>query len=243
MVVRCALLLVMFAWPVHAAEKVTRETMTSAGKTREYFLFVPESVKDRPAPLLVLLHGSGRDGKSLIDPWQRLAEREGIILASPNSADRAGWDLKQDGPYFIADLVNAVRSSHTVDPRRLYIFGHSAGAIQGLMLGLVESEYFAAVAVHAGALEQSAWSMIDLADRKIPLAIWVGTDDRLFPLSAVEATRTALEQKGIPVLLRTIKNHTHDYYKRADDVNREAWEFLKQHALTRDPRFKEYDLK
>ena len=30
--------------------------------------------------LLVLLHGSGRDGRSLLDQWQSLAKKEGIIL-------------------------------------------------------------------------------------------------------------------------------------------------------------------
>ena len=34
----------------------------------------------------------------------------------------------------------------------MYLFGHSAGAGQALYLSLLESEYFAATAVHAGAL-------------------------------------------------------------------------------------------
>lgn len=243
---RCALLVLALLVPTTAAaqDKVTRETMTSGGKTRDYFLYVPSTLTpDAEAPLLMLLHGSGRDGKSLVDPWKDLAKKEGIILVGPNSTDRAQWDMRQDGPYFIADLVDVVRSRHKVDLKRLYLFGHSAGAIQGLMLGLLESEYFAAIAVHAGALPKTSFDIIDMHDRKIPFGIWVGTNDNLFPIAAVEATKVAMEQKGLSVLFKPIKNHTHNYYQRSGDVNAEAWAFLKEHRLTQNPRFKEYELK
>jgi len=244
MALRGLVLLVALAVSAAAADKVTRETMTSGGKSREYFAYVPGTLKaDAEAPLLVLLHGSGRDGKTIEDPWTKLARQEGIILVGPNSTDRSGWDLRMDGPYLIADLVDVVRSSHKIDLKRIYLFGHSAGAIQGLMLGLLESEYFAAVAVHAGALPKSSWDLIDMADRKIPFGIWVGTNDNLFPVAAVEATKTAFEQKGFSLLFRPIKNHTHNYYQRADEINREAWTFMKDHRLVHNPRFKEYDLK
>lgn len=241
---RCLLLVAAIAAPLIADDTITRETMTSGGTSRQYFKYVPDTLKpDAEAPLLVLLHGSGRDGKSLADPWKNLAKKEGIILAAPNSTDSAAWHLKHDGPYLIADLVDVVRSHHTVDLKRIYLFGHSAGAIQGLMLGLLESEYFAAVAVHAGALPSSSFDLIAMADRKIPFGIWVGTRDPLFPLSAVEATKTAMEQKGLSVRLRPVQNHTHDYYRRAGEINAEAWAFLKEHRLAQNPKFKEYDLK
>jgi poly(3-hydroxybutyrate) depolymerase len=243
MVVRSLLLVVVLAVPVIVQDKVTREALSSGGKAREYFFYAPPLNAEAEAPLLVLLHGSGRDGRSLVDPWKNLAKREGIVLAGPNSTERGEWDLRKDGPYFIADLVDAVRTAHKIDLRRIYLFGHSAGAIQGLMLGLLESEYFAAVAIHAGALPATSFDLIDMADRKIPFAIWVGTNDSFFPVPAVEATRAAMEAKGHGVALKTIKNHTHNYYQRSGEVNEEAWAFLKQHTLAQKPKFKEYDLK
>ena len=51
--------------PAGAADKMTKETFVSGGQTRTYYLLVPEAAKKAaPAPLLVLLHGSGRDGRS-----------------------------------------------------------------------------------------------------------------------------------------------------------------------------------
>ena len=55
---------------------------------------------------------------------------------------------------------------------------HSAGAVQALYLSLLESEYFAATAVHAGALDLGAGQFMDRAQRKIPIAIFVGTNDQ-----------------------------------------------------------------
>jgi poly(3-hydroxybutyrate) depolymerase len=244
MLVRSVLLCIAVAIPTVVQDKVTRETFSSSGATREYYLYVPPA-RDQAAeaPLLILLHGSGRDGKTLVDPWKDLAKKEGIILAGPNATNRQEWELRKDGPYFIADLVDAIRVGHRIDLRRIYLFGHSAGAIQGLMLGLLESEYFAAVAVHAGALPPTSFDLIGMADRKIPFAIWVGTNDSFFPVRDVEATKAVMEAKGLTVALKTITNHTHNYYQRSGEINEEAWAFLKDRKLERNPKFKEYDMR
>src|SRR5690349_10469273 len=49
-----------------AKAKPAKEKIDFAGKQRTYWTFAPESVGDSPAPLLLLLHGSGRDGSSLV---------------------------------------------------------------------------------------------------------------------------------------------------------------------------------
>ena len=64
-----------------AADKMTKETFVSGGQPRTYYLLAPDAAKKAaPAPLLVLLHGSGRDGRSLLEKWEPLAKKEGIIL-------------------------------------------------------------------------------------------------------------------------------------------------------------------
>ena len=74
----------------------------------------------------------------------------------------------------------------------------------------------AAAAVHAGALrEPQQYAVIDSAQRKIPIAIFVGTKDPYFPLEAVRATRDALKAHGFPVELTEIPGHDHVYYDLA----------------------------
>jgi poly(3-hydroxybutyrate) depolymerase len=232
------------AMAVLPIDQVTRESLTVDGKSREFFIYVPDGAgPEAGMPLLILLHGSGRDGRSLVDPWKDLARDEKIILAAPNATDRQQWVLRDDSPYLVAGLVDAITAKHKVDTKRLYLFGHSAGAIHAITLGLLESEYFAAVGVHAGALPSDSFDLIDYHDRKIPTAIWVGTNDKFFPVPLVEATKVAMEAKGLPVTVELIKNHTHDYYGRSREINRAVWAFLKEQRLNQDPKFKPYDLR
>src|SRR3954449_8564077 len=72
------------------ADKPAKWTVTSGGATRPAYLYVPEKGV-KPAPLLLLLHGSGHDGKSLMDPWQSLAKSEGIILVAPDASNPQAW--------------------------------------------------------------------------------------------------------------------------------------------------------
>jgi poly(3-hydroxybutyrate) depolymerase len=244
-VVGCACV-ALFATPLVSARaeaKVEKLTFASGGINRTYYLYIPEKAAEGKAPLLLLLHGSGRDGRTLVDPWQRLAREEGIVLVAPDSSDRSGWRIPEDGPGFLHDLLELVRLSHDViDDRRLYVFGHSAGAIHGLGLGIMESEYFAAVAAHAGVVGTTMAPLLSQAPRKIPMAIWVGTDDALFPLKAVRDTRDVLNADGFDVKLTEIARHTHNYYGAAPRINPQVWAFLKEHRLAGPPRFQPYQL-
>lgn len=224
-----------------AADKATKETFGSGGRTRTYYLLVPDSAKKvSSAPLILLLHGSGRDGKSLLDPWTPLAKKEGFVIAAPDAATPEGWRVPEDGPEFLYDLVELLAHQLDIDRRRVYIFGHSAGAGHGLVMALLESEYFAAVAVHAGMLPESSYPMLDRAARKTPVAIWVGTEDRLFPLHVVRATRDAFKAHGFHPELIELAGHDHMYYNRAGSINQEVWAFLRQFSLPNEPHYERY---
>lgn len=161
--ISCVLLIVGFAIPA-AAQKVRKETIESQGKKRTFYLLVPETAtSEHPAPLLLLLHGSGRNGLSLVDKWKDLAVKEGIVLAGPDAINSAGWNAPADGPDFLHDLISDLKSKYPIDSRRMYLFGHSGGATFALYMSLFESEYFAAAAIHAGALRHDDGPIVDIA--------------------------------------------------------------------------------
>lgn len=224
-----------------ASLKVQKETFVSQNKKRTYYLFVPENLKpSEPAPLIVLLHGSGRDGLSLVDKWKDLANKETIILAGLNSADSSTWNTIKDGPEVVRDLVEHVKTTYPIDSHRVYLFGHSGGAVYAILLSLMQSEYFAATAVHAGSLrEREELKYVERARRNIPLGIWVGTQDPFFSVSSVHATRDALVARGSPVELTVMPGHDHWYYDLAPRINEGAWKFLKKYSLTTEPRFQD----
>jgi len=217
-------------------------TFRSGGHERYYYLLVPASVSASiPAPVLLLLHGSYSTPLDILPAWIDLAEREGVILAAPKSMVEYGWRIHGDGPELMRDVIDDVAAKHPIDRRRLYIFGHSAGAVHALTLGLLESRYFAAVAIHAGVwIDHSSFNVIAVARRKIPLWIAIGDRDEQFPLPSVRATEAALRGAGLPVIVTIMKGHRHSYDDVAPHVNRDAWAFLQAVQLEQSPAFQPY---
>jgi predicted esterase len=237
---RAFLLLLLLSPSARAADRISKERIEYEGRKRTYYLFAPASLKT-PAPLVVLLHGSGRNGLSLVEKWKELAAREGFIIAGPDASDSRGWRTPEDGPGFIHELVEALKARYAIDPRRVYLFGHSAGAVFALNLAMMESEYFAAAAVHAGAWrQQDEFSVIDDAKRKTPLAIIVGDRDPFFPVSHVRATEAALKGRGFDITVTLMGGHDHWYYDLAPGINRDAWAFLGRRALDAEPKYEAY---
>lgn len=230
--------------PESHGQNIEKTLIRSDKKDRAYYLFVPEKLEaSQPVPLVLLLHGSGRNGNSLAEKWKDLAKKERFIFAAPDAVNTAGWQIPEDGPDFLKELVDVLSAKYPVDKRRVYLFGHSAGAGMALNLSLFESEYFAATAVHAGALPKSETDTIEHAKRKIPIHLIVGTNDNFFPLPVVRATRDALVQGGFKVELTEIKDHTHWYYDRSKEINDLAWNFLKVFKLNADPVYETYQFR
>jgi poly(3-hydroxybutyrate) depolymerase len=222
--------------------EVEKHTITSRGKQREYYLYVPPGISaEHPAPLLVTLHGSGGVGSTFPQAWKDLADKEGIVVAGPNSIESARWDPTEDGPKFVHDVAEEVRAKYPIDGRRIYLFGHSAGAVYGLQLATLESEYFAAAVMSAGAIEPAYYKIFDYADRKIPIGIVIGTKDPLFPLSLVRPVAEALKARGFPVAVDEIAGHDHNYRKRSKEINDWAWKFMSPVHLEAEPRYRDYD--
>jgi poly(3-hydroxybutyrate) depolymerase len=213
----------------HGASK---EFFEFAGLKRSYTLLAPSSAAASPAPLLVLLHGSYGSGAAMVSWWASVAEQEGIVLVGPEAREREAWQLRADGPQFIRALIDTVAARHPIDRTRIYLFGTSGGAVYSLTLSMLESQLFAATAIHAGAWRTpNEFRAVPYAKRKIPIAMFIGDKDEYFPLFAVRKTQSALEQAGHPVSVTVIPGHNHPYASVALEVNRSAWEFMKANRL------------
>ena len=258
-ILACCFLLAaaLAAAPDAGAAELIDGSFDADGKERTYVLVVPEAMEApareegpeegdvgtvaEPVPLVILFHGSGRDGRSQSVEWRRLAEEEGFLAVAPDSLESEYWEMPTDGPDVIRDLVRHLEESYPVDDRRIYLFGHSGGASFALKLALFESQYFAAAAIHAGALRHGTDKWVPAkALRPIPLYLTVGTEDPFFPLTEVRTTHEALVAAELPAELVEIPKHDHDYYARSKQVNKAAWEFLSAQELDAAPKWKRY---
>jgi poly(3-hydroxybutyrate) depolymerase len=234
--------LLLLLWPLAAsAASIEQRTVMSRDKKRTYAFYVSGAVKpDVRAPLIVVIHGSTGSGKQILERWTDIADKYGVLLAGPDATDNSRWASPQDGPLFLKDVVDDVSTRNTIDGRRIYLFGHSAGANFALQMAILESEFFAAAAIHAGAVSSDYFSIFDHATRKIPLAIYIGDKDQFYPIDVVRAVNGALEKRGFTVLYREMPGHDHNYKAVAPRINEEIWSFYAAHPLPADPRYTSY---
>jgi hypothetical protein len=78
-VLRVNALLAMMALSLTTAAAgagITKATLKIDRDSRTYYLFVPDSVGTEPAPLVITLHGSGRDGRPLVDLFRGASLRK-----------------------------------------------------------------------------------------------------------------------------------------------------------------------
>ena len=114
---------------------------------RDGYLYVPSGYRaDRPAPLVLMLHGAGGEASGGLFPLQRLADEAGAILLAADSRDRT-WDIIVQGDFgpdvaFIDRALAHTFARYAVDPKRLAIEGFSDGATYALSLGITNGDLF-----------------------------------------------------------------------------------------------------
>lgn len=102
-----------------------------------------------PPPVVILLHGTGRDGLSQIEMWRETAAMPGMALLAPNSFGLS-CDLTDPEPAFCAQIVETIAEAHDIDRDRIFLFGHSDGAAYAQSLLTVTQGPWRAAALHAG---------------------------------------------------------------------------------------------
>ncbi len=123
---------------------------------------------DEPAPLLVLLHGYGSSGDGIKDYLHLGAEAmaRGMVVAAPDgTASYDGsrfWNATDAccGPFqngiddsgYLAGLIEEIERRTAIDPRRIYVAGHSNGGFMSYRLACDRADLVAALVSLSGAM-------------------------------------------------------------------------------------------
>jgi poly(3-hydroxybutyrate) depolymerase len=208
---------------------IERELQVAVVRNIRYYIHVPANASADKTSTLLLLHGAQRTGASMIDKWKKIAEAENILLIAP-TARNGSWSTGDS--VFLARLVQAVQKEFGLDPRKTYLFGHSAGANMALVTAASQSDKFAAVSLHAGAVANE-WLVREIKNMRegLPITFITGTNDRLFPLEAVRTSAKTFHNGGALVRQYEIVTHNHWYYTIADYINQLAWGEMKKYTL------------
>jgi poly(3-hydroxybutyrate) depolymerase len=224
---RCCLFLsagILLALTSLRADDLARRSVRCDRWPMEYLLFVPPGQSSTPLPTVLLLHGAGDQAEHFIRAWESFAREKKIILIAP----QLPRDLKfePDAPKVYRCLIEDAGKVANLDSHRLYLFGHSMGGYLAYDGALLDSEYFAAAAIHAMGIDDDYVAIIGHATRKIPIAIYMGTKDQMVSLTQVRKTEALLRKSGFPLHYQEMPEHDHNYYDLADVINRDAWHFL-----------------
>ena len=150
-----------------AAASVADGGPASVVAARPYLLTVPQGDPKTPLPLVLVLHGYGSTGKRHDDAWgfSALGLREGFLVAAPDgTVDPRGnrfWNATDaccnfygstvDDVAYIRALLDDVAARTPVDPKRVFVVGHSNGGFFAHRLACDMPERIAAVVSLAGA--------------------------------------------------------------------------------------------
>jgi poly(3-hydroxybutyrate) depolymerase len=210
-----------------AKSSSTSRTIHCDGVEYRYQLFTPEKADVLPA--VVLLHGAGDHADSFVETWKPIAGNKHIVLIAPELPRELKFE--QAAPSVFRCMVEDAKQQAAIDPRRVYVFGHSMGGYLAYDAAMFDSEYFAAVAVHANCIDDDYTWILGRAKRKTPIAIYIGDHDQFVSVSRVVQTRDLLLKAGFPVHYVELKGHDHNYYAVADRINEDAWKFLSEWQL------------
>jgi len=210
----------------HSAESfpnTTPQTIVLAGMSRTFFIHTPAHPKSTgKIPLVIMLHGGSGTAAQLYEKrtgWDATADREGFLVAYPNSAAGAaktGWSAHMnaatDDIDFLRELIQHLIATRNVDPQRVYLTGFSSGALLVHRAGIALGDRLAALGVVSGSM---CWNIREgpaqpppAALAPLPVIVVHGTADKNVPYDGFD--------NGNAVCWPVAK--AVDYWVRADGI-------------------------
>lgn len=193
-------------------------------------IYIPAGYSpERPAPMALLLHGSGDRGQTMIRAFQDLADQHGVILLAPDALDYS-WDIMVAGAHLrgvtrvpqwgpdvdrIDSALKQAFSAYAVDPERVSLIGFSDGAGYGLSLGTNNADLFGTVIAFAPGL-----LMRVEGEERGRVMLVHGDRDEVLPVKPTrDIFAPALEKLGFDVELRLFRGG----HVMPDELRREAF--------------------
>jgi len=142
--------------------------LDGANEIMPYRVYVPRGyAASKATPLVIALHGLGGNEDGFFDNYEqlppKLSEQHGFLLASPLGFRRDGFygsnlmggdaAAKRRSEYSEKDVLEVLRlmkAAYNVDESRIYLIGHSMGAIGTWALGAKYPQTWAALVSFAG---------------------------------------------------------------------------------------------
>ncbi|XDD54767.1 PHB depolymerase family esterase [Leptospira sp. WS4.C2] len=162
---------------------------------RTFIVHYPKQWDGSPAPLLVALHGRFGSGSSMIKQTKLdiLSDLKGFVVVFPDGFKRSWADGRGNTPadenqindiVFIESLVRRLIAEGSINPKEVYLVGHSNGGFMAQRLAVEKPELWKGVV--SVAAQVSVFTLkrkLVLKTNPVSVGIIAGTEDPLVPYS------------------------------------------------------------
>lgn len=179
-------------------------TLEHGGRERSYIVHVPAGL-EHPAPMVVALHGGGGTGKGFQEQngMDVVADREGFLVVYPEGTgvlpnrlhtwnsgfNCCGYALDNDvdDVGFLRAVIEDVAERTAVERGRVYMTGHSNGAMMSYRFAAEAADLVTAIAPVGGALSVAdpsptrAIAVLHIHSADDPRALYDGGEGPPFP--------------------------------------------------------------
>jgi len=187
--------------------------LESAGEIMPFRVYVPQAYSgDKAFPLVIALHGLGANQNSFLDSYgqqvPKLAEEHGYLIASPlgyrvdggygaglfrSAGDSAAARKSENSEKDVMQVLDLMRKYYRVDEKRIYLMGHSMGAIGTWYLGAKYPEIWAALAPFSGIGNPAGVEKM----KAIPQIVVHGDADPTVPVNGSRSMVEAMKRLGV----------------------------------------------
>lgn len=174
-----------------------------------YRLFIPSAYDgSQPVPLLIALHGMGGDENSMFDGYEgRLkqeAEKRGILVAAPKGRNPASM-YRDTAEKDVLDVLAEVRRDYRIDPRRIFLMGHSMGAYGTWSIAVNHPDLFTALGPVSGGGAPAGMAKI----KHIPQYVVHGDNDKTVSVEQSRGMVAAAKALSAPVTYVEVPGGSH----------------------------------
>jgi predicted esterase len=167
---------------------------------------IPPKLEERkdPVPVVVALHGMGGSENVYFDGYgngiiPRLASERGWIVIAP----RVEGPLGTGQPPPVPAILDELAKRYPIDPKRVYLVGHSMGAGHAIQLAQAEPKRYAAVAALGGG------GRLTRPEAVKDVRFFVGCGKLDFALTGARALQKSLDEAKAPVALKEYDDVEH----------------------------------
>ena len=198
--------------------------LQGANEVMPYRVYVPQGyAASKPTPLVIALHGLGANEDSFFDSYSQLppqlAEKHGFLMAAPlgyrpdgfygspimGAADAASRRRIEYSEKDVLEVLRLMKSMYNVDESRLYLIGHSMGAIGTWALGAKYPQLWAALVPFSGVGNPSTAEQM----KHIPQLVVHGDADNTVNVSGSRNMVAALKKAGAEVIYIEVAGGSH----------------------------------